>query len=603
MRFRLHSLARRLLQLATALLVLLSLGGLFLFTLHSFYPNISIPYLLPAQKVTRDTVFYRRSWREPFEYDIKVYASQSDSITVHNAAVFFESAQLLWHVAQKSLEEKYPKYSAKVNVKIPESMFDETNKGLKSLYAHVFIQKSDQFTPHPNISDPYLAYSPTDLFSTFTSYDKNAWVPSMVNTIYYMPELNGITKHRPLLSWDLVLEDQTYTNETLPKILRRLDRDHPDEESKTGTYNPPLIYRPASGHWTVTTVPAEGMPKPTGSNGKPSSPANTARITSLDVELKIQGISQGWVRGEDAIMKLAEPKYGHTKFSSGFLPSFIMKYASVLSVVLLVLSMPLVVALLLTAFGDIVTFWSREGAEWEGTSRLVVVLEVLYQCGSLAAMYMGYIMYGRRNILAYYYSGLSLWVFAAFYNIPLNPFMWRRRIFSLHAPPPREIPKPVLARNDDSSLTTTRASELPRMRGRDLAASTQQEVDQLLKRWLLWLGTPLLVLYLVYTAATLRRYIHRWGLIYAAERILYAIRAFQLVPQVIINYRTKSVAWIPITAYMCELLVNIHQILVVWTFGWTMLFSPVPADTNWVYCFLLAVFAVQWAKYYKAKQD
>ncbi|KAI8318276.1 NAD(P)-binding protein, partial [Martensiomyces pterosporus] len=110
----------------------------------------NIPYLLPAQEVTEDTVVYRRSWREPFEYDIKVYASQWATVTAHSAASFFKSAQLLWHVQPQSLDKKYPKYSTKVSVKIPESMLNETIWSTSSIYAHVFIERSDQFTPHPN---------------------------------------------------------------------------------------------------------------------------------------------------------------------------------------------------------------------------------------------------------------------------------------------------------------------------------------------------------------------------------------------------------------------------------------------------------------------
>ncbi|KAI8318053.1 hypothetical protein GQ54DRAFT_323120, partial [Martensiomyces pterosporus] len=384
-------------------------------------------------------------------------------------------------------------------------------------------------------------------------------------------------------------EDYTYTNETLPKILRQSVSDYPDEESKAGTYNPPLIYRRARGRWIINTVPVESMPRPTNSNGRSSSPANTARITSFDVELKIQGISQGWVRGEDAIVKLAEPKFerktmtitrrphhhrsesnmahgnihsgqfrsarstatasrgnigsarpsnndlgrfegyknevvvstseGVTKVeymacNSNFLPSHILCSASVLSVILLMVSTPLVAALLLTPLGDIVAFWSREGTKWEGTSQLAVIAEVVYQCGNLVIMYMGYRidtriipmrykMHDGRNILVPVYASLSLWAFALLYNIPLNPFKWRQRIARLRAPASSEITKPVLAEDDEGSSTTIRAGELRRMHGHDLAASTQQEVDQLFKKWLR-LSFPSLVVHIVYTVATSR---------------------------------------------------------------------------------------------------
>ncbi|KAI8317816.1 hypothetical protein GQ54DRAFT_315134, partial [Martensiomyces pterosporus] len=331
----------------------------------------------------------------------------------------------------------------------------------------------------------------------------------MLNGTSYTSEHKLVIRCPTLLAWDTVLEDYTYTNETLPKVLRQLVSDYPDKESKTGTYNPPLIYRRARGRWTMNTVPVEIIPRPANSNGQSSSSANTARTMSIDVELKIQGISQGWVRGEDAIVKLAEPKLerktmtitrrpqyyqsesnvahgsihdgrvgsarptatassgniGSTHLSnndlggyegyknevvvstsegvtkveymacnSNFLPSHILSSASVLSVILLMVSTPLVAALLLTALGDIVAFWSREDTKWEGASQLAVIAEVVYQCGNLAVMYMGYRidttriipmrykMHDGRNILVPFYASLSLWVFAALYNIPLNPF-------------------------------------------------------------------------------------------------------------------------------------------------------------------------------------
>ncbi|KAI8319699.1 hypothetical protein GQ54DRAFT_306094 [Martensiomyces pterosporus] len=554
MRFSLHSLVRWVLQLAIALLVLLSLGVLLLFTIYCFFPNTSIPYLLPAQKVTEDTVFYRRSWREPFEYDIKVYASQSDSITADNTASFFESAQLLWHVQPQTLENKSPKYRTKVSVKIPESMLNETIWNTSSIYAHVFIQRSDQFTPHPNISDPYLVYTSTGLVSTAVSYDNNTRAYSMLNGTSYTPGRKRVIAYPSLLAWDLVLEDHTYRNETLPKVLRQSVSDYPDKESKTGTYNPPLIYRPASESLTMTAVPAEGIPKPTNSNGRSSSPANTDRTMSPDVELKIQGISQGWIRGEDVIMILVEPKVerktmtstrrpqyyqsesnmahgnihsgrfgsarpaatassgniGSARLSNSELDGYegyknevvvsapenvgevvyttyttstesdILENASVLSIFLVVVSLPLVSALLLAAFGSIAAFWSRKDTKWEGTSRLTVVLEVVYQCGNLVLLHTSYTIV-ETDALLYLYAGLSIWAIAALYKVPLNPFKWRQRIASLRAPTSNETAKLVLAGNDDNSSTTTRASELPRVRGRKLAASIQQEVDQLLK--------------------------------------------------------------------------------------------------------------------------
>ncbi|KAI8321522.1 hypothetical protein GQ54DRAFT_333930 [Martensiomyces pterosporus] len=690
MRFRLHSLVRRVLQLAIALLVLLSLGGLILFTVYSFFPSISIPYLSPAQKITEDTVFYRRSWREPFEYDIKVYASQSDSIPVHNATAFFENAQLLWHVQPQSLEKKYPKHSTKVNVKIPPSVFHESIWSRSNIYVHVFIQRSDQFMPHPNVTDPYLVHTSKEVLNKPDIYYDGTWENSELNNTSSTTVHKYRVPYWSLLSWDLVLEDHMHTSETLPKAFRPWINDSPNDESNPGTYNPPLIYRKTEGYRNMATYILEMMPKSTGSSNRTSLPASTERTASIDVELKIQGIAQGWVRGEEAIVKLAERKYerktktitespryhrsessvayggvhsdqfgsatptaavssdniggahlsnsdmseleGHESetlasapenvrevvyvdYINGFLPEYILSYASVLNVILYVFSVPLAVALLLTELGDTVAFWSRENTKWEGTSRLVVVLEVVYQCGHLVLVHTdGWIYYtdttyfdtrprSIKVFLMRFYAGLSLWVFAALYNIPLNPFMWRRRIFSLHAPPPSEITKPVLAGNDDGSSTTTRAGKLPRMCSRDLAISTQQEIDQRFNRLLLWLGIPSLVLYPVYITTMSRDYLRDSDPVYVVKNVLYMIRAFQLLPQVVINYRTKSVAWIPITAYMCELLINIHQMLATWVIAWPVFFKLVPAGTSLIHCLLLAVFAVQWARYYKAKQD
>ncbi|KAJ1996786.1 hypothetical protein GGI04_005647, partial [Coemansia thaxteri] len=97
------------------------------------------------------------SWQAPFAYEAKVYASLDQHIS-NNSASFFERAQLLWHIEPQNIENTYPVFRRKVSADIPQSLRLGADSN-QTLYAHVFMQRAGQFTPHPNMSDPLLVSS------------------------------------------------------------------------------------------------------------------------------------------------------------------------------------------------------------------------------------------------------------------------------------------------------------------------------------------------------------------------------------------------------------------------------------------------------------
>ncbi|KAJ1814490.1 ethionine resistance protein, partial [Coemansia sp. RSA 2675] len=99
---------------------------------------------------------YFLAWQEPFAYEAKVYASLSPNSPNHES--FFKTAQLLWHIEPQQLANRYPVFRSKVNVRIPSQLRFNPNPG-QGLYAHIFVQQTGRFNPHPDFTDPYLVSS------------------------------------------------------------------------------------------------------------------------------------------------------------------------------------------------------------------------------------------------------------------------------------------------------------------------------------------------------------------------------------------------------------------------------------------------------------
>ncbi|KAJ1770748.1 hypothetical protein EV179_003601 [Coemansia sp. RSA 487] len=102
---------------------------------------------------------YRLTWEDPFIYEAKMYVSTKQFVP-SNGTQFFEKAKLVWRSGQQSIENKFPHFRGKATVQLPKWLSPNTEFVHCGIYAHIFVQEaSDVESQNPNLDDPLLIHS------------------------------------------------------------------------------------------------------------------------------------------------------------------------------------------------------------------------------------------------------------------------------------------------------------------------------------------------------------------------------------------------------------------------------------------------------------
>ncbi|ORX72884.1 hypothetical protein DL89DRAFT_265064 [Linderina pennispora] len=104
-----------------------------------YFPTTNVPYLHPVPPANETAELISLAWKEPFEYEAKVY--------VNNKPRSSRMPPKVWHIEPQSLANRYPVFEKRLGLNLTDT---------DTRFMCVFIQKAGQFTPHPNISDPHL---------------------------------------------------------------------------------------------------------------------------------------------------------------------------------------------------------------------------------------------------------------------------------------------------------------------------------------------------------------------------------------------------------------------------------------------------------------
>ncbi|KAI9502073.1 hypothetical protein GGI25_004677 [Coemansia spiralis] len=261
-------------------LLISGLGIFGLISLHK-YLNSAPPSL--SRVDTKNHALFVLSWQPTDEYQFKVYTSPLAQATRTNQKKFFETAKEVWATDFTIDDDRYPKFRTKVPVEVPD-----TGK----LYAHIFAQRKDQFTPHPNLTDPFLVQSTQGLVWSKPIY-KPMWSSNPV--VRYVPEPTAselVT--RKGVSWAVVLEDHHYTMQEIMRQPVRVVLAEKINGTLRNSYNPLVLKN------TVTQ------------NGWPSQRASG----SVDVVLEVEGIRQRWAETKRT-MELVVPFLKNATMVSG----------------------------------------------------------------------------------------------------------------------------------------------------------------------------------------------------------------------------------------------------------------------------------------------
>ncbi|KAJ2862158.1 hypothetical protein GGH94_004455 [Coemansia aciculifera] len=518
---------------------------------------------------------YSLAWQEPFAYEAKVYATLSSS-TLNNAS-FFETAQLLWHIEPQQLTNRYPVFRNKVNVHIPSQLRSSPSAD-HSLYAYMFVQKAGRFNPHPDFTDPYLVSKRVLLAHWSNSTSKYADTTSPV-----APKLLGVSS----ASWAIVLENHSYTRYNIPSYLKAVHG-----HSNTVAYSPPLLAN------TFT----KGRPeeKPLVALKDTQLVADVYQQT-IDVDLELSGIRQDWVSmktGLTGIFARNKTVVVKTTFSDPLNPGKMVTHVDTVWVegddlapfdAVHRLSMPaliysamcfaLLFAMIPAFIRLLVRLWSTPISRWIGASR-----------ASVAIMLIG----GTMNTVGLAAKDKAVWirlhplliamafVAAKLDDMTLAPWaalsQMCRKIF-------RRKPSSDIARSSSMqqlSLVAENKAELnstsvsavsnPYFRRPEPIIAIRREIDEIAMRWVYLLTIPVIALMVLYMLVDQGGKF--WSLEFIEGVFTWSSRIFfcaSWLPQIIINYKTKSGSLTPVTYNIIELFSSVLRAIFKYLVGSDML--------------------------------
>ncbi|KAJ2872930.1 hypothetical protein GGH93_003645 [Coemansia aciculifera] len=538
---------------------------------------------------------YSLAWQEPFAYEAKVYATLSSS-TLNNAS-FFETAQLLWHIEPQQLTNRYPVFRNKVNVHIPSQLRSSPSAD-HSLYAYMFVQKAGRFNPHPDFTDPYLVYKRVLLARWSNSTSKYAdttspvapkllgvssasWAIVLENHSYTQHNFPSYLKDTQLVadvlkllgvssaSWAIVLENHSYTRHYTPSYLKAVHG-----HSNTGVYSPPLLAN------TFTKGRPEEKPLVA---LKDTQLVTDVYQQTIDVELELSGIRQGWVSAKTeltkffphektTVVKVIAPDplnpgknvtHTYTERSGGngvaqfdvvhrlSMPALI---CSAICFILLLVPIPAFIRL-------VVRLWSTPISRWIGASRATVTIVLIggtMDTIGLAAK--------DRTIWALFQPQLIAMAFIAakLDDKTLAPWValpqMCRKIFrcksSSDIARSSSTQQLSLVAENKAELDSTLAGAAsnPYFRRPEPIIAIRREVDDITMLWVYLLTLPVIAMAALYMLVG--QGCKFWSLEFIEGVFTWSSHVFFCVswlPQIIINYKTKSGSLTPVTFNIIDL--------------------------------------------------
>ncbi|KAJ2029886.1 hypothetical protein H4S03_007277 [Coemansia sp. S3946] len=521
---------------------------------------------------------YSLTWQEPFAYEVKVYAALGSSDL--NDASFFETAQLLWHIEPQQLTNRYPNFRRKVNVQIPSQLRSSPTADY-ALYAYMFIQQAGRFTPHPDFTDPYLVSRALPLVRWSNNISKRVdTMPPAAPSEEQAPKLLGVSS----ASWAIVLENHSYTRRNIPSYLKVTHG-----YSNTGVYSPPLL----------ANMFTKGQPEEKPLTAlKDKQPVADVYQQTIDVELELSGIKQGWVSLKKVMTDLGErkrpivvettvpdplnPGQSMTRLYTNWVEDVrlgMIRRASVPSLIYLGICSALIFVTMPAFIRLVARLWSTPISRWIGASRSTVAILLI---GSTINTI--WLIAKSKTTLIVLKPEL---VAAAFIATRLDDMTFApwvalshlcRKIF-------RRKPSPDIARSSSAqqlSLIAENKEELdstsvsvasnPYFRQPEPVIAIRREVDDIAMRWVHLLTLPVIAAVALCMLVDQKGKLWSWAFVEGV--FAWSTRVFFCVawlPQIIVNYKTKSGSLTPVTYNIIELSASVLAFISSYLMGDDML--------------------------------
>ncbi|KAJ2072110.1 hypothetical protein GGH13_002910 [Coemansia sp. S155-1] len=521
---------------------------------------------------------YSLTWQEPFAYEVKVYAALGSSDL--NDASFFETAQLLWHIEPQQLTNRYPNFRRKVNVQIPSQLRSSPTADY-ALYAYMFIQQAGRFTPHPDFTDPYLVSRALPLVRWSNNISKRVdTMPPAAPSEEQAPKLLGVSS----ASWAIVLENHSYTRRNIPSYLKVTHG-----YSNTGVYSPPLL----------ANMFTKGQPEEKPLTAlKDKQPVADVYQQTIDVELELSGIKQGWVSLKKVMTDLGErkrpivvettvpdplnPGQSMTRLYTNWVEDVrlgMIRRASVPSLIYLGICSALIFVTMPAFIRLVARLWSTPISRWIGASRSTVAILLI---GSTINTI--WLIAKSKTTLIVLKPEL---VAAAFIAAKLDDMKFApwvalsqlcRRIF-------RRRPSPDIARSssaqqlsliaenkDEFDSTSVSVASNPYFRQPEPVIAIRREVDDIAMRWVHLLTLPVIAAVALCMLVDQKGKFWSWAFVEGV--FAWSTRVFFCVawlPQIIVNYKAKSGSLTPVTYNIIELSTSVLAFIYNYLVGSDML--------------------------------
>ncbi|KAJ2138592.1 hypothetical protein IW136_003078 [Coemansia sp. RSA 678] len=537
-----------------------------------------------------------RSWPESSSYEAKVFASL-EAYVPSNATAFFESAQLLWHIEPQTLRNKYPKLTKQAHVDIPQQLRTANHNSM--LFVHMFIQEAGQFTPYPNMSDPYMVRSTTSLVQW------NAPIDSSGDILGLLEDSADTAGHQLVavksLPWAIMLENHAIkpvyasspfsTNAFWSRLANKM----------AATYNPPLFINSVSKSRTKQVQLAEDgdlIPHTFSVNLELSGLTKT----QLSIKAALTLIATGQFRSvfrSDNIIELSWAVSDDWMQSINLMSATTAKNrvyeCSIYAVLAVVIAVHFMVMFGLASLIISVLFWTSPALVLTGVSRTTLYMTITSEVLQLvqSALHSDSVLDGLMDISVV----INVYIVARILGAPRNPFKWPHLMYQRIGLRKQSIA--AIDGNTRPDVLTEKDRPIQQPAHLTRIIDARKSVDVQSARWIQKLFVPI-----VACAGILALFENEynplsWNYVDDAGRwVAIVIVSTCLVPQIMVNHRLRTASLLPPTDYVFALVVVFAQALI----------SRIDEGDHSTSIYMVpyyvcnVVVLLQWMRY-KAKQD
>ncbi|KAJ1900933.1 ferroxidase fet3 [Kickxella alabastrina] len=527
----------------------------------SFSTSTLIPHDQPIPAPGTDNTYYL-SWQEPFNYEAAVYASTQKTIPQQNQAQFFDNSQLLWRVDSQNLENRYPTLrSRRVSVNIPTSVRTDRSRS-RALYVHIFAQQAGKLAEQPDLTDPYMVHSVSELVSWESQFSTNKL---SLTTIQVVSTDSSHLVAAPSVSWAMSVENHGYTEDNVPiHISKELALPRSQALAQQKRYNPPMFV-----NGFTKNVPKQTKVSTAAASADKKLPPVYA--SAIEVDLELRGLKQGWISAKYELIKVFDPEYINSRSSGSrnrrpssdndksnkvirtillALSAMLYNYLTKLGVpALLFIIACAVLILALAALGGmmLMLYWLSPRTRWIGYSRVTFGISFLAQ---LFATISSAATKGSVSSVINPFLFIQMYLLLLLTGTPINPMTWYQALRQgLSMPQSDESENggayEMVDTSEDDHTNSAKAQHIEHI------ISVRKEIDQLGLRWMRLLIGPLFIVVVVYCLIVSSESLGIFGHIMLTFATV--LQWLMWLPQILINHKTRSGSHIPVGANACEI--------------------------------------------------